>query len=131
MPDKPQPGKDKDLRYIRHAIDDADKVSGLLNALLEDECVPGTVELVSEAMLLMIEQYDELNQMLDDVSILPPRVIELNRLQRDLLRLLLQERLSAKARLIVAELIQILGGQFKSLMVVKDIRGSKAVVTNA
>ncbi len=127
MPDKPQPGKDKDLRSIRHAIADADRVSTLLRSLLDGVRPPGVVELISEAMLLSIEQYDTLNEMLDSPTVSPGRVIELNRTLRDLLRLLTQEHLSAGARVAIADTIHILGNQLKVLMVIKDIRGISLV----
>ncbi len=127
MPDKPQPGKDKDLRSIRHAIADADSIVTLLRSLLDGEKPPGAVEVISEAMLLSIEQYDELNQMLDDAAISAARVIELNRTLRDLLRLLTQEHLTGVARVAVADIIHLLGSQLKLLMVIKDIRGLKTV----
>lgn len=123
MPDKPQPGKDKDLRYIRHAIDDADRVIGHLRTLLADEPPPGVVEIVSEALLLSIEQYDLLNQMLDDMGIGPGQAIEANRSLRELLRLLMQERLAPEARVTTATVAHTLGSQLKSLIVVKEIRG--------
>lgn len=123
MPDKPQPGKDKDLRYIRHAIEDADRVGGHLRTLLDGEPAPGVVEIVSEALLLSIEQYDLLNQMLDDTGIGPAGAVEANRSLRELLRLLMQERLEPEARVTTATVAHTLGSQLKSLMVVKEIRG--------
>ena len=123
MPDKPQPGKDKDLRFIRHAIDDADRAIGFLRTLLEGEPTPGVVEIVSEALLLSIEQYDLLNQMLDDTAIGPAQAIETNRSLRDLLKLLTHERLEPAARVTTATVAHTLGNQLKSLMVVKEIRG--------
>lgn len=122
MPDKPQPGKDKDLRFIRHAIDDADRVVGHLRTLLEGEPPPGAVEIVSEALLLAIEQYDLLNQMLDDTAIGPGQAIEANRSLRELLRLLMHERLAPEARVTTAMVAHTLGSQLKSLLIVKEIR---------
>lgn len=123
MPDKPQAGKDKDLRSIRRAIDDADRVVGHLRTLLDGEPPPGVVEIVSEALLLSIEQYDLLNQMLDDTGIGPGQAVEANRALRELLRLLMHERLAPEARVTTATVAHTLGSQLKSLMVVKEIRG--------
>jgi hypothetical protein len=81
------------------------------------------VEIVSEALLLSIEQYDLLNQMLDDTGIGPGQAVEANRALRDLLRLLMQERMSPAARVTTATVAHTLGSQLKSLMVVKEIRG--------
>lgn len=123
MSDKPKPGKDKDLRLLRNAIDDANEVYRIFATDLLNEQSPGVIELISEGMLLIIEQYDELNAMLNDGEITPARVIEHNRCLRDLLKLMIKERLSPVGRVAVANIIQGLGSQLRSLLVTKEIRG--------
>jgi len=123
MSDKPKPGKDKDLRFIKSAIEDADEVYRLFASELINEQSPGVIELISEGMLLIIEQYDDLNQMLDDIAFTPTRVLDHNRCLRDLLKLMIKERLTPAGRVAVASMIQILGNQLRSLMVIKEIRG--------
>jgi hypothetical protein len=125
MSDKPRPGKDKDLRFIKSAIEDADEVYRLFASELINEQSPGVIELISEGMLLIIEQYDELNQMLDDAALTPTRVLEHNRCLRDLLKLMIKERLSPIGRVAAASIIQVLGNQLRSLMVTKEIRGTE------
>jgi len=92
---------------------------------LINEQSPGVIELISEGMLLIIEQYDELNQMLDDVALTPTRVLDHNRCLRDLLKLMIKERLSPLGRVAAASIIQVLGNQLRSLMVTKEIRGTE------
>lgn len=123
MSDKPKPGKDKDLRFIKSAIEDADEVYRLFASDMINEESPGVIELVSEGLLLIIEQYDDLNQMLDDASLTPTHVLEHNRCLRDLLKLVIKERLSPVGRVAAASIIQVLGSQLRSLMVTKEIRG--------
>ncbi len=123
MSDKPKPGKDKDLRFIKSAIEDADEVYRLFASELINEQSPGVIELISEGMLLIIEQYDDLNQMLDDIAFTPTRVLDHNRCLRDLLKLMIKERLSPTGRVAAASIIQILGNQLRSLIVIKEIRG--------
>lgn len=125
MSDKPKPGKDKDLRFIKSAIEDADEVYRLFASELINEQSPGVIELISEGMLLIIEQYDELNQMLDDIALTPTRVLDHNRCLRDLLKLMIKERLSPLGRVAAASIIQVLGNQLRSLMVTKEIRGTE------
>lgn len=126
MSDKPKPGKDKDLRFIKNAIDEADEIYRILSADLLAEQSPMVIEMISEGMLLIMEQYDELNQMLDDESITPTQVLEHNRCLRDLLKLMIKERLSPVGRVATANVIQSLGSQLRSLMVTKEIRGVTA-----
>lgn len=126
MSDKPKPGKDKDLRFIKNAIDDADDIYRILSADLLTEQSPSVIEMISEGMLLIMEQYDELNHMLDDEAITPTQVLEHNRCLRDLLKLMIKERLSPVGRVAAANVIQSLGSQLRSLMVTKEIRGVTA-----
>ena len=126
MSDKPKPGKDKDLRFIKNAIDDADDLYRILSADLLTEQSPSVIEMISEGMLLIMEQYDELNHMLDDEAITPTQVLEHNRCLRDLLKLMIKERLSPVGRVAAANVIQSLGSQLRSLMVTKEIRGVTA-----
>ena len=126
MSNKPKPGKDKDLRFIKNAIDDADDIYRILSADLLTEQSPSVIEMISEGMLLIMEQYDELNHMLDDEAITPTQVLEHNRCLRDLLKLMIKERLSPVGRVAAANVIQSLGSQLRSLMVTKEIRGVTA-----
>ncbi|MEZ4864487.1 MAG: hypothetical protein R3C14_24445 [Caldilineaceae bacterium] len=126
MSDKPRPGKDKDLRFIKNAIEDADEIYRLFASDLINEQSPGVIELISEGMLLIIEQYDALNQMLDDETLTPTQVLDHNRCLRDLLKLMIKERLSPVGRVSAANVIQALGSQLRSLMVTKEIRGVDA-----
>ncbi len=123
MSDKPRPGKDKDLRFIKSAIEDADEVYRIFSSELISEQSSGVIEMISEGMLLIIEQYDALNQMLDDLAITPTQVLEHNRCLRDILKLMIKERLSPVGRVAAANVIQSLGSQMRSLMVTKEIRG--------
>lgn len=126
MSDKPRPGKDKDLRFIKSAIEDADEVYRIFSSELIGEQSSGVIEMISEGMLLIIEQYDALNQMLDDLAITPTQVLEHNRCLRDILKLMIKERLSPVGRVAAANVIQSLGSQMRSLMVTKEIRGVSA-----
>lgn len=126
MSDKPRPGKDKDLRFIKSAIEDADEVYRIFSSELIGEQSAGVIEMISEGMLLIIEQYDALNQMLDDLAITPTQVLEHNRCLRDILKLMIKERLSPVGRVAAANVIQSLGSQMRSLMVTKEIRGVSA-----
>ncbi|MFZ4662091.1 MAG: hypothetical protein ACOYNY_34085 [Caldilineaceae bacterium] len=114
------------MRFIKNAIDDADDIYRILSADLLTEQSPTVIEMISEGMLLIMEQYDELNQMLDDESITPIQVLEHNRCLRDLLKLMIKERLSPVGRVATANVIQSLGSQLRSLMVTKEIRGVTA-----
>ena len=126
MSDKPRPGKDKDLRFIKSAIEDADEVYRIFSSELIGEQSAGVIEMISEGMLLIIEQYDALNQMLDDLAMTPTQVLEHNRCLRDILKLMIKERLSPVGRVAAANVIQSLGSQMRSLMVTKEIRGVSA-----
>ncbi|GEM_PF-2202706 len=123
MSDKPRPGKDKDLRFIKSAIEDADEVYRIFSSELINEQSSGVIEMISEGMLLIIEQYDALNQMLDDLTMTPTQVLEHNRCLRDILKLMIKERLSPVGRVAAVNVIQSLGSQMRSLMVTKEIRG--------
>ena len=126
MSDKPRPGIDKDLRFIKSAIEDADEVYRIFSSELIGEQSAGVIEMISEGMLLIIEQYDALNQMLDDLAMTPTQVLEHNRCLRDILKLMIKERLSPVGRVAAANVIQSLGSQMRSLMVTKEIRGVSA-----
>ncbi|MCB0088887.1 MAG: hypothetical protein KDE54_13310 [Caldilineaceae bacterium] len=104
------------------AIDEATTVYKLLSDEIQTELIPGVIEIVSEAMLLIIEQFDILNQMLDEPELPPEPVIELNRHLRDMLRLLTKERLPPAGRVAAMQMIQAAGAQLQALVVVKEIR---------
>jgi hypothetical protein len=122
MSDKPKPGKDKDLRYIRQAIEDADALFELLGSDLGHGGAPRSAELVAEAMLTVIEQMDLLDQMLGEPATQPTTVIDYNRKLRDLIREFLANDLPAAMRPKVARMAQAAGNQLRSLLIVKEIR---------
>jgi hypothetical protein len=122
MSDKPKPGKDKDLRYIRQAIEDADALFELLGGDLGHGGAPRSAELVAEAMLTVIEQMDLLDQMLAEPATPPTAVIDYNRKLRDLIREFLANDLPAAMRPKVARMAQAAGNQLRSLLIVKEIR---------
>ena len=124
MSDRPKPGKDKDLRFIRQTIEETDKFYSLLSDGIEADQLPEFVSFISEAMLLTIDQFDLLDQMLDDVAITPLRVIEYNRSLRNLLRSMMQKKLSHVEQIGITRMIQAIGDQFKSLLIIKEIRSN-------
>ncbi|MCX6049872.1 MAG: hypothetical protein NT075_32635 [Chloroflexi bacterium] len=124
MSDRPKPGKDKDLRCIRQAIEETDKFYSLLSGGIEVDQLPEFVSFISEAMLLTIDQLDLLDQMLGDVTITPTRVIENNRCLRNLLRSMLQKNLSHVEQISITRMIQAIGDQLKALLIVKEIRSN-------
>lgn len=110
------------MRHIRAAIHETSTIYALLSAEIETEHIPGIIEIVSEAMLLIIEQFDFLNQMLDDPTLSAQPVIEMNRHLRDILRLLTKERLPPAGQVAAMQMIQAAGAQLHALVVVKEIR---------
>lgn len=124
MSDRPKPGKDKDLRCIRQAIEETDKFYSLLSGGVEADQLPEFVSFISEAMLLTIDQFDLLDQMLDDATITPIHVIEHNRCLRNLLRSMMHKKLSHVEQIGVTRMIQAIGDQLKSLLIVKEIRSN-------
>ena len=124
MSDRPKPGKDKDLRCIRQAIEETEKFYSLLSDGIEADQLPEFVNFISEAMLLTIDQFDLLDQMLDDAAITPIHVIEHNRCLRNLLRSMMQKKLSHVEQIGITRMIQAIGDQLKSLLIVKEIRSN-------
>ena len=124
MSDRPKPGKDKDLRLIRQAIDETDKFYSLLSEGIDTYQLSELVSFIAEAMLLTIEQFDLLDQMLDDAAITPIHVIEHNRCLRNLLKSMMQKKLSHIEQVGVTRMIQAIGEQLKSLLIVKEIRSN-------
>jgi len=122
MSDRPKPGKDKDLRLIRQAIDETDKFYSLLAAEIGTAQMPDFLGFISEAMLVTIDQLDFLHQMLDDALLTPDPAIEYNRCLRGTLRLMMQYKRSQAELVQVTRMIQAAGDQLKSLLIVKDIR---------
>lgn len=122
MSDKPKPGKDKDVRYIRQASDATQRILDLLSILPTKSISEQTPGLLAELVLLVIDQLDELNQMLSDPTMSPINLIEQNRQVRQQLRQLLlgQEGKDATTLLLLAQNV---GNQLTSLLVIKDIRG--------
>jgi hypothetical protein len=124
MSDKPKPGKDKDLRYIRQAMEETDALLGLFGALLTSEHLNDLSETVASTTLLAIDQLDLLDQMLSEPALLPATVIDNNRHLRNMIKPLLQMRLPASEQQALAKIALALGNQLKWLLVVKEIRSS-------
>lgn len=122
MTDKPRPGKDKDLRYIRLALDETDNFFRLLGGDQNEGAMTGFLEFSAQAMLLTLDQLDLLDQMLTDASLSPQVVIDNNRQLRDLCKTLLRLELSLAERQTLLALIRVLGNQLRALLVVKEIR---------
>lgn len=123
MSDRPKPGKDKDLRCIRQAIEETDKLYSLLLPGINSHQLADN-DFTAEAMLLTIDQLDFLDQMLDDATLLPQLAIEHNRCLRQLLRTAMQQKTLTVASINFTRMIQAVGDQLKSLLVVKDIRAN-------
>jgi hypothetical protein len=124
MTDKPKPGKDKDLRYIRLAIEETDHLFQLLGGEQGESTIDGYVDFTTQAMLLTLDQLDCLDQLLSDPKQTPHLVIDYNRQMRDLCKSMLRMDLSLRERQTLLNLIQALGNQLRSLFVVKEIRTS-------
>ncbi len=122
MSDRPKPGKDKDLRCIRQAIDETDRFYCLIVGEIEAIQLPDTLQFMSEALLIAIDQLDLLQQLLDDAMLMPTQVVEQNRLLRTLLRQMIQTRLTQAEQYTLLRLIQATGDQLKALLTVKEIR---------
>jgi hypothetical protein len=122
MSDKPKPGKDKDLRLIRQALEDADALFGLFGGEIQQEAGHEVLETRTEALLLIAEQIDLLDQMLADPTTSPMMVIEQNRQVRTFIRSLLPAAHAPGERHMLARLAYIAGNQLKALLVVKEIR---------
>lgn len=121
MSDKPKPGKDKDVRYIRQALDATQRLLDLLGVSpgeLVDQQIPG---LLAELMLVVIDQIDELDQMISDPTVSPVRLIEQNRQVRKQIRQLLQQNEGLDPTNLLL-LVQNVGNQLTSLLVIKEIR---------
>jgi hypothetical protein len=124
MTDKPKPGKDKDLRYIRLAIEETDHLFQLLGVNQAESVMDGYVEFTTQAMLLTLDQLDHLDQMLSDPKQTPYLVIDYNRQMRDLCKTMLRMELTIHERQILLNLIQALGNQLRALFIIKEIRTS-------
>ena len=124
MSDRPKPGKDKDLRFIRQAIDETDKLYLLLSEGINAHQFPDNSGLYAEAMLLTIDQLDLLDQMLGSVVLIPTPVIEYNRCLRNIFRTIMQHKLAQADTFHLIQMIQAVGDQLKSLLIVKEIRST-------
>jgi hypothetical protein len=122
MSDKPKPGKDKDLRYIRQAMEETDALLGLFGVLLASEQLNGLSEAVASTTLVAIDQLDLLDQMLNEPTLLPVTVIDNNRQLRNMIKPLLHMKLPASEQQALAKIALVLGNQLKWLLVVKEIR---------
>ena len=121
MSDKPKPGKDKDLRYIRQAMEATQLLFGLL---AERGAEPDAVQhagLLTEAFLLTADQLDQLAQLLNNPTGAPGVVIEQNRELRRLVRLLLQQN-GTTGCLALMRMAEAAGSQLSALLVVQEIR---------
>ena len=124
MSDRPKPGKDKDLRFIRQAIDETDKLFSLLSEGINGHQLSDNTGLFAEAMLLTIDQLDLLDQMLGNVVLVPTSVIEYNRCLRNIFRTIMQHKLAQVDTLHLTRMIQTVGDQLKSLLIIKEIRAN-------
>ncbi len=124
MTDKPKPGKDKDLRYLRLAIEETDHLFQLLGGESSESAIESYIDFTTQAMLLTLDQLDCLDQMLGDPKQTPHLVIDYNRQIRDLCKTMLRMELTMHERQTLLNLIQALGNQLRSLFVVKEIRTS-------
>jgi hypothetical protein len=88
MSDKAKPGKDKDLRYIRQAMEATDQLFTLLGERVDELCADQPADAVAEALLLLSDQLDQLSQMVEEPACSPASVIEQNRQVRGLVRAL-------------------------------------------
>jgi len=127
--DRPKPSKVKDLRSIRQAIDETDRFYCLLAG--ENEAIqrPDALRLISEALLIAIDQLDLLQQLVDDAALMPTQVVEHNRLLRTLLRQMMQTCLTQAEQRTLLQLIQVTGNQLKSLLIVKEIRAQVTIAS--
>lgn len=121
MSDKPKPGKDKDLRFIRQAMEATQTLFGLLGEQVTEPGDQRYVTLLAEALLLAADQLDLLDQMLADATCTPTTVIEQNRQLRQLVRILLHENGATNGSLL-ARMAHATGTQLSALLVVKEIR---------
>ena len=124
MSDRPKPGKDKDLRFIRQAIDETDKLYLLLSEGINAHQFPDDVGIYAEAMLLTIDQLDFLDQMLGNIVLTPVPAIEYNRCLRTIFRTMMQHKLAQVDAFHLTRMIQAVGDQLKSLLIVKEIRAN-------
>jgi hypothetical protein len=122
MSDKPKPGKDKDLRYLRQATEETDRLFGVFCGLADLQ--PGELwaATLTEAMLLVLDQLDLLDQMIVSTTDSPVPVIELNRKLRKLIGCCTTQTLTAAQQTALLQSVQALGGQLRALLVVKEIR---------
>jgi hypothetical protein len=121
MSDKPKPGKDKDLRFIRQAMEATQALFSLLGEQMAEPDHSRCAILLAEALLLTTDQLDLLDQMLTDVTCPPTVVIEQNRQLRQIVRGLLHEN-GVVNRVALARVAQATGTQLTALLVVKEIR---------
>jgi hypothetical protein len=122
MSDKPKPGKDKDIRFIRQAMEDANALFDLLGGEIQQECESDWLVALTEAMLITTNQLDLLDQMLASPTTMPGMVLDCNRQLRGLIRTLAQARLPPSRQQAVAKMAYFAGNQLKVLLVVKEIR---------
>lgn len=122
MTDKPRPGKDKDLRYIRLALEETDNFFRMVGGESNTGILSGYLEFSTQAMLLALDQLDLLDQMLTDATLSPQPALEHNRQLRDLCKTLLRLELTFTERQTLLSLIRVLGNQLRALFVVKEIR---------
>lgn len=121
MSDKPKPGKDKDLRYIRLAIEASQTLFGLLGEQADTITDPCCTTELAEAFLIVTDQLDSLDQMLTEPRCLPTAVIEQNRQLRQLARSFLHTW-PQDSQFCIARIAQATGAQLQALLVVKEIR---------
>jgi hypothetical protein len=146
MSDRPKPGKDKDLRFVRLALEETEKLFQLLSAGVEElpQDRNGTSagqadgvaaaqavatfsaeysRFLTESLLLTLEQIDLLDQMLDDALHPATQLLEHNRTLRTMLRTTMSEAAPAMNPWTQLCAARFLGQQQKLLLTIKGIRG--------
>ena len=123
MSDKPKPGKDKDLRYIRQAMEATQLLFGYLGDCGAEPEAAQHAGVLAEAFLLTADQLDQLAQMLNNPTGVPTQAIEQNRELRRLVRLLLQQN-GTNGCLVLMRMAEAAGSQLSALLVVQEIRSS-------
>ena len=121
MSDKPKPGKDKDLRFIRQAMEATQRLLGLLAEQGSEAEAEQHARLLAEALLVTADQLDDLACLLANPTRPPSLLIDRNRELRRLVRLLLQ-RNQGNGGIAIMRMAEAVGSQLSALLVVQEIR---------
>jgi hypothetical protein len=123
MSDKPKPGKDKDSRSLRQAIEATQVLFEALAGETANLHADYYALQLAEAMLFAADQLDQLDSLLENVDCLPISVLEQNRQLRAIVRVLLHPDCPVQG-VVVAQMAEAVGRQLKALLVVKEIRAT-------